>query len=909
MTPLIRKEIRLLLPGWIAAMILAIVPAWIAGTAWRLNYSVNVAQSGFWLEGVTPVIFALGLLLLGLSPFGQEFSQGTFTVLLSQPTERLRIWRTKIALAAAAFLIVWLAAIVSIWCQYFLYDYFHPIPNGLYGFRRGHVIPPGYYFNFEGHFQLFSGAFDYAIVFLTVSALVVFSGGLWTTLLLRQVTNAFWFTLLTPLAIILGISSWLSDRVASDQSISRIIVVALTVYSVAGFIAARLLFRRCQDLQGTGGEISFPSLKKFVGLETTARAHTISSRPRHRFIALAWKEIQLHQASVLIAALILLLHLSSLVTRHFHPHFMDPDIQFVLGTIWLLWLLMPILVGCSAIAEERRLGIMESQLSLPMSRRMQLFVKFSIGLILSLLLGAALPLLVEGTKDVNGWLFAVAGGLFFISFYASSMARTVLQAIGLSIVVSAGLFIYIINTAINDFQTLSSHYAQVFFGAPWGGNFGLDFLKVCLGLPILLLALIGLTFWNYKRLRQNNTLLLVNFLALTAVCAGITLLSYSLYYRTWEFVTPTFPLRGPARLSSSSDVKLASSSGAIYAVLPDGRLSIQNHTYRFFPNGYAVTARAQSAFLPGSNWVDAAADNFQAVGIRSDGSLWSIRRPWVASHNWIQQKGPFMLAQIGSNTDWSQVADSHIGFLLLKTDGSLWTWGTNGFDWIHFQSSVPIKLKADLAMPPTRLNDGTGWTQLYAPGVSAYAMNDNGDVWSWLAWIGTNDVSPQFVREYTASGPWSSFSPGSDGSYVEVKTNGELWAYKPAPVLRRESHQPQWENKLFPLTDKKWKTAILVNGNQIMAIRSDGTLWSLPDLYFAIGEVNSVRGESTSVQLGTRSDWITLLPGWQGLALAADGSLWAWDRPNMHIWLAPSRKPAYMGNIFKGSTAAVAANP
>src|SRR5215469_10188307 len=108
MGPLIKKEIRLVLPAWILAMFLAIIPAWIAGSVWNLNDSVSVWQSGFWLEAVVPLIFALGLLLLGLSPFGQEFSQGTFTVLLSQPVDRSRVWWTKISLAAAAFLTVWL---------------------------------------------------------------------------------------------------------------------------------------------------------------------------------------------------------------------------------------------------------------------------------------------------------------------------------------------------------------------------------------------------------------------------------------------------------------------------------------------------------------------------------------------------------------------------------------------------------------------------------------------------------------------------------------------------------------------------------------------------------------------------------------------------------------------------------
>src|SRR5215469_6875542 len=145
MGPLIKKEIRLVLPAWILAMFLAIIPAWIAGSVWNLNDSVSVWQSGFWLEAVVPVIFSLGLLLLGLSPFGQEFSQGTFTILLSQPAERSRIWRTKLVILGLAFLTAWLAAVVSLWFQFLLYDdYMH---------------------------TRFAGDFGDAVVFLTVSVL------------------------------------------------------------------------------------------------------------------------------------------------------------------------------------------------------------------------------------------------------------------------------------------------------------------------------------------------------------------------------------------------------------------------------------------------------------------------------------------------------------------------------------------------------------------------------------------------------------------------------------------------------------------------------------------------------------------------------------------------------------------
>jgi ABC-type transport system involved in multi-copper enzyme maturation permease subunit len=870
MNPLVKKEIRLLLPAWIGAMLLAIVPAWVAGTVCNLNDFNSRWLMDFLVRAGIPVIFALGILLLGLSSFGQEFSQGTFTVLLSQPVERSRIWWTKIVVLSIAFLTVWLTATISISCQFYLHDYFP--------------------YNQPVHSTEFE-EFDYAVGFLTLSVLAVFSGGLWTTLLLRQVTNAFWFTLLTPLAIILGICSLFSDRLDSDQSINTVIIVALAVYSVAGFLAAAILFRRCQDIQVGSGEVSLSWFKKFAGPGTAARVRTISFRPRSRFSALCRKEFQLHQVNILIAALILLLHLASLITRHFHPRFNNPDIQFVLETFWLFWLLMPILIGCSAIADERRLGIMESQLSLPVSRRVQLFLKFSIGLVLSLFLGAAFPLLLEGTKELNYWLFMIAAGLFFVSFYASSLARTVLQAMGLAIVVGVALFFGETITVINVFGSLFQHHYFEY-------QFGFDLLKTFLGFPILLVVLIWLIFWNCKQLRQNTSLLRVNFFSLIAAFAAIYLLSFGIYFRAWEYVTPTLPLRGFMRLSPATEVKLAGSSGAIYAVLPDGRLWAKTYTFvPLFQSPFAASARG-AQFFTGTNWAQTSVDNFQAVGIRSDGTLWSIQRNWNPQ-NRRRQMGPSKLTQIGSDTNWSQVTESHIGFLLLKKDGSLWVWGTNGLDWTRdwdrFQKSLTNKLKSDLSETPTRLGDETNWIRLCSSDLSACAMNNNGDVWSWLAWIGTNNVS-RLTREYAANGPWSSFTPDWNTPYVRITTNGELLVM---PHFKTTAGDAEWaDGRFFPLSRQKWKSAGF-SWNNLIAIRDDGTLWEWKALSGNLASPTDPLGRNP-VQLGSHSDWIALSPG--GLALAADGSLWAWDQPGVP-WLAPSRKPTYMGNIFEAAPA------
>jgi len=116
MNALIRKEIRLLRPAWIAALLLA---------AWPTFHfrPLLIHEQGMAL------VFWLGSLVLGLTPFGREFTAGTFSLLLAQPMPRQRIWRVKVSLLAAAFVSVF----VVWWLSWLLRLAGAPMDKNLWG--------------------------------------------------------------------------------------------------------------------------------------------------------------------------------------------------------------------------------------------------------------------------------------------------------------------------------------------------------------------------------------------------------------------------------------------------------------------------------------------------------------------------------------------------------------------------------------------------------------------------------------------------------------------------------------------------------------------------------------------------------------------------------------------------------
>ena len=153
MNALIKKEIRLLLPSFIAAV----------AVAFSICLLTNESNSA---SGFKVMILALPFLLspailvmMALDSFGREISAGTFSNLLSQPISRSKIWWTKTLLLAAAFLIVWMTWSLSFFCN--------------------------------KNITLVENDLREAFLMTILLPLVVYSGGLWTVLLLRQVAAAF----------------------------------------------------------------------------------------------------------------------------------------------------------------------------------------------------------------------------------------------------------------------------------------------------------------------------------------------------------------------------------------------------------------------------------------------------------------------------------------------------------------------------------------------------------------------------------------------------------------------------------------------------------------------------------------------------------------------------------------------
>lgn len=835
MSPLLRKEIRLQLAPWLLGVASVALP--------------------FVLQRFT---FFAAMILAAVSVFGREVTNGTFSGLLALPVERRALWRVKLLL----LLLVFVSASLVMWLSLWSTDYSSDRVSV-------HLL---------------------ALAFAAVGAAIC-STGVWSTLVFRQVPVAVCFAILIPLAISLAISVYAPDTTNDGRPRVWIATaVTLGLYSLAGLVFARELFLKAQDKQWSGGVVVLPGFLS----KTHARSRRTWARREWRPIAALFrKELQLQHGTLLLAGGIALLHVIAVVTRiTLREKLAGSNITTVLlETFGLAWLFIPLMAGCTAVADERRNEMAATQLCLPTSSRKQLWIKFGAALVISMCGGALAQTAIESIGFIWGErqlpfgdipsLLAVAttasASIFFVSFYASTLTRSTIGALSFGLTFSALLFI--------GFQLTHSQPSDI-QGFVWP-----RILMRWITPPVLVVTLALLIGANFRAAQITAALLRRNAIAVVGTLAVVFGSTSIFYNRTWELVMPLESAHGPARWTLRDPLKFSAGANYAAARLPDGRLWLDFR--RFIPRKvlfgkFSLGEWAdESAFVVGTNWHDVAAAAYRCVAIQRDGTLWTIGAETGAG---------FSVTQLGTNRDWHSVSAGLAHFLLLKRDGSLWV-------------SVGNDLQQSNVQSPVLLNRDTNWASGFSFGHSSTAVKRDGSVWQWhfdYAKAKTNVLSEMVPKQLAGFGKDGALMIDSDSDLrIGIQPDHTLvvWGdYVPVALLNPGRPSGFITTNLFAPLDREpaWRDAACGYGvaKLIIGLKSDGTLWQWRAHLDWKSRTRPVTYAKTRV--GRHSDWLAIEAhnSWP-IALAADGSVWMLpqDVPIAPALQRPSRKPMKVATI------------
>jgi len=334
--------------------------------------------------------------------------------------------------------------------------------------------------------------------------------------------------------------------------------------------------------------------------------------------------------------------------------------------------------------------------------------------------------------------------------------------------------------------------------------------------------------------------------------------------------------------SSGKTAVVAGATNSCLAIKDDGSLwGWGYNNYGQIGDGTKINRSSRVQIGALTNWMQVAGGFYYAAAIKTDGTLWAwgknVGGP-LGTGNVINRSSP---VQVGSLTDWAQVSCSSSRYdfgeatLAVKTNGTLWAWGTN----INGQLGTTSTISRS---SPVQVGSLTDWMQVStngddSSGSNAYgftlAVKTDGTLWSWGSnldgKLGLNidpAISKSSPTQIGTGTNWSKVSAGGRGG-LAIKTDGTLWAwgYGENGANGNTSNLSR-SSPVQVGTATDWIDCAR-GMNQSIAIRSDGSIWGfgyLLQLYRIVPQA-PVDGYSSPVQLSNGST--TAGTGWNSVSI------------------------------------------
>jgi polyhydroxybutyrate depolymerase len=340
------KEARGLLRPWCGVVILSALPLFHVGRT---------------LSETSVALCSLGIPMLATLSLGYEFQHRTFSLLLSQPVSRIKIWGEKMSVAVVAVL-----SVALVFC---------------YGWRSA--------------FQQDPKLWVVAGVYLLAT---VPSATFWT-LFARSTIGGFLLNGIFPYILILV--HWNEIFGSDPPAVRSLKGLWITAFAALCYAGAMLWLggRRLARFQVAGGMAGDDLLMAGSSVMPEALAGLLRCRPTGAVLNLIRKELRLLRPLWLISFLSLVYLTVLTLFRFLHLH--DSAAPFPEGAYVLLYIpvilfspLIAILAGSLSLWEEKTSGTQSWHMTLPVSARRQWMIKLAVALFMGLVCSVLLPILV-----------------------------------------------------------------------------------------------------------------------------------------------------------------------------------------------------------------------------------------------------------------------------------------------------------------------------------------------------------------------------------------------------------------------------------------------------------------------------------------------------------------------------------
>jgi len=292
-----------------------------------------------------------------------------------------------------------------------------------------------------------------------------------------------------------------------------------------------------------------------------------------------------------------------------------------------------------------------------------------------------------------------------------------------------------------------------------------------------------------------------------------------------------------------------------------------------------------------TTWKQIAAGIASTAAIKTDGTLWTwgntstlatVYSPLgiLGDGSTTNKSSP---VQVGALTTWKNIAIGATSMYGISIDGSLWTWGANFYGQLGRSFAGGTTLTGGYYSSPVQVGALTNWKQISAQ-YFALAVKTDGTLWTWGSnvsgslGLGTSGSayysSPIQVGSLTNWKQVSVVAPGytntsGEGSALAIKTDGTLWAWG-------NNTWGQLGNSTITYYSSPIQVGSLTNWKYVQggygfasALKTDGTLWAWGANYFGQLGQGNVTYYSSPIQVGSLTTWKTLAQSSYGTNILA----------------------------------------
>jgi YD repeat-containing protein len=263
----------------------------------------------------------------------------------------------------------------------------------------------------------------------------------------------------------------------------------------------------------------------------------------------------------------------------------------------------------------------------------------------------------------------------------------------------------------------------------------------------------------------------------------------------------------------------------------------------------------------GTTWSQVSAAYENIAAIKTDGTLWTWGQGTsgaLGDGTIVAKSSPVTTA--GGGTNWRQTSAGYDYTIAIKTDGTLWTWGYNGFGQLGTGTTL------DRSSPATTAGGGTTWSQIACGYYHCTSVKSDGTLWTWgynqNGQLGDGTTLNRSSPITVAGGGtnWRQIAPGHYGS-AGIKTDGTLWTW--GTNTAGNAGDGTTLNRSSPVTTAgggtNWKQVARGRSGGA-AIKTDGTLWLWGDN--SLGTV----GDGTTINKSSPITVVSNITTWKSVA-------------------------------------------